>query len=308
MAKPPAWQVRIGISGWTYPPWRGVFYPRGWPQTRELQYASRRLNSIEINGTFYSLQRPSSFAAWYDAVPDDFVFAVKGGRFITHMRRLNDVKIPLANFWASGVLGLKEKLGPILWQFPPNFAFDAKKLETFFNLLPRDTTEAAREAKHHDAKLKGRSLTTAEVKLPLRYAVEIRHESFKTPEFIALLRKHRIALVIADTAGNWPFGEDITADFVYLRLHGAEQLYASGYTPAALDHWASRLKLWRAGKQPGDAERWSPAKPPAARARDIFCYFDNDVKVKAPFDAMSLAHRLGVMVDDPEVQVIEAQS
>jgi uncharacterized protein YecE (DUF72 family) len=294
-------QIRIGISGWTYAPWRGVFYPKKWPQKDELSYASRKLNSIEINGSFYSLQRPSSYQAWYDATPEDFVFSVKGGQFITHMRRLKDVEKPLANFWASGILGLKEKLGPILWQLPPNFAFDADRLDTFFQLLPRDTAAAARAAKHHDARLKGRVLTTAHMKMPLRYAMEVRHESFKSPEFIALLRRHNIALVIADTAGTWPFGEDITADFLYLRMHGDQQLYASGYTDAALDHWASRLKLWKSGRQPKDAQRWSDAKPPAAKARDLFCYFDNDVKVKAPFDAMALARQMGLTASQPEV-------
>jgi uncharacterized protein YecE (DUF72 family) len=287
-------QLRIGISGWTYAPWRGVFYPKKWPQKDELSYASRKLNSIEINGTFYSLQRPSSFQTWYDATPDDFVFSVKGGQFITHMRRLKDCRQPLANFWASGVLGLKEKLGPILWQLPPNFAFDADRLENFFQILPRDTAAAAKEAKRHDARLKGRVLTTAEVKMPIRYVMEVRHKSFESPEFIALLRKHNVALVIADTAGAWPFGEDITADFLYLRMHGDQEIYKSGYTDAALDRWASRFELWKAGRQPGDAVRWSKAKPPSAKARDIYCYFDNDVKVKAPFDAMGLAHRMGL--------------
>ena len=286
-------QARIGISGWTYPPWRGVFYPKKLPQNQELNYASRMLGSIEINGTFYSLQRPGSFAAWYDATPDDFVFSVKGGRFITHVKRLMNVEQPLANFWASGVLGLEEKLGPILWQLPPNFVFDAGKLEAFFKLLPRDTSEVAKLARHHDPKLKGRVLTTAAVKMPMRYAIEVRHESFKSAEFIAILRQHKIALVIADTAGNWPYGEDLTADFVYLRLHGDQALYASGYTPIALDRWAERIALWRVGKQPGDAHLWSDKKAPVRKSRDLFCYFDNDVKVKSPFDAMSLAKRLG---------------
>jgi uncharacterized protein YecE (DUF72 family) len=286
-------QTRIGISGWTYAPWRGIFYPKGVSQKRELEYASRMLNSIEINGSFYSLQRPTSYQAWYEATPEEFVFSIKGPQFITHRRRLRDVEAPLANFFASGVLALKEKLGPILWQLPPNFLFDAEKFETFFGLLPRDTESAVKLAKHHDDWMKGRTLIQTDAKRPLRYAVEIRHASFETPEFIDLLRRHKIALVIADTAGKWPLSEDVTADFIYARLHGDEELYASGYSPEALDHWADRIEAWRAGKEPPDARHWSTKKPPKAKQRDVFVYFDNDVKVKSPFDAMSLADRLG---------------
>ena len=284
--------ARIGISGWTYAPWRGVFFPEDLPRKQELSYASRRVNSIEINGSFYSLQRPGSYQAWYDASPADFVFSVKGGRYITHMRKLRDVETALANFLASGLLALKEKLGPILWQFPPNFGFEAQRFEAFFKMLPRDTQAAADFAKGHDAKLKGRALTATDAKRPLRHTVEIRHASFETSEFIQLLRAHDIALVFADTAGRWPFAEDLTSDFVYCRLHGAEELYASGYTPAALDWWAARLKAWQLGKEPADARHWSDARPPKAKRRDVYVYFDNDVKVRAPFDAMALAHRL----------------
>src|SRR6185437_14710021 len=164
-------QTRIGISGWTYPPWRGIFYPKTVTQKRELEYASRMLNSIEINGAFYSLQRPSSYQAWYDATPADFVFSIKGPRFITHMRRLKNSETPLANFFASGVLGLKEKLGPILWQLPPNFVFEPEKFDAFFNLLPRDTEAAATLAKNHDTWMKGRTLVSTDAKRPLRYAL-----------------------------------------------------------------------------------------------------------------------------------------
>lgn len=286
-------QARIGISGWTYIPWRGVFYPNDLAQKRELAYASRMLNSIEINGSFYSLQLPSSYQAWYEMTPAGFMFSVKGGRYITHMRKLRDVQTPLANFFASGVLGLKEKLGPILWQFPPNFGFDPDRFEEFFEILPRDTHAAAELAKQHDERLEGRALTETDASRPLRHAVEIRHASFQTPQFIALLRKHKVALVFADTAGNWPYAEDVTADFVYARLHGAEELYASGYTPAALDWWAARVRAWQEGGEPPDRRHWSDKPAPRAKRRDVFVYFDNDVKVRAPFDAMSLADRLG---------------
>jgi uncharacterized protein YecE (DUF72 family) len=194
-------QTRIGISGWTYGPWRGTFYPAKLPHKRELAYASRQVNSIEINGSFYSLQRPSSYQTWYEQTPDDFVFSVKGGRFITHMKKLKDVRTPLANFLASGVLCLKEKLGPILWQFPPGFAFNEERFEEFFEMLPRDTQSAAKLAREHDARLEGRAWTKADANRPMRHCVEIRHDTFKDERFIRLLRKHDIALVFADTAG-----------------------------------------------------------------------------------------------------------
>jgi uncharacterized protein YecE (DUF72 family) len=203
-------EFRIGISGWRYGPWRGTFYPKALPQKRELAYASRRLNSIEINGSFYSLQRPEYYRQWYDETPDDFVFSVKGGRFITHMKKLRDIDEALANFFASGVLALEEKLGPILWQFPPGFALNMERFEQFFELLPRDTQGAARLAKRHGRKLKGRVYTKTEANRPLRHAVEVRHPSFLVPPFIKLLRRHNIAFVFADTAGLWPYTEDVT--------------------------------------------------------------------------------------------------
>jgi uncharacterized protein YecE (DUF72 family) len=286
--------ARIGISGWTYGPWRGKFYPEGLPQNRELAYASRKLNSIEINGSFYSLQRPSSYQKWYDETPDDFVFSVKGGRFITHMKKLRDVDDATANFFASGILALKEKLGPILWQFPPNLGFDLERFEKFFQLLPRDMKQAARLAKKHTDKLKGRAFTRAEDDRPLRYAIEIRHASFMTEQFIDLLRRHNFALVFADTAGNFPYSEDVTADFIYARLHGAEKIYWSSYSDSLLDWWEKRIRVWTRGGTPRDGKCVSPKKPQRMK-RDVYVYFDNDVKVAAPFDAMRLAERLGVV-------------
>jgi uncharacterized protein YecE (DUF72 family) len=286
-------RCRIGISGWTYKPWRGTFYPNGLPQKKELHFASRHLNSIEINGSFYSLQRPSSFRLWHEQTPDGFVFSVKGSRFITHMKKLRDVETPLANFFAQGLLLLKEKLGPILWQFPPQFVFDEKKLAAFFKLLPRSTTDAAAMAKRHDARLKGRAYTVADAHRRLRYAIEIRHPSFNDAAFVRLLRKHRIALCVADTAGKWPQLEDLTSDFVYIRLHGAEELYVSGYDDPQLDCWGQRISIWKSGNQPADAKLADPASPPAARkSRDVYVYFDNDVKVRAPFDAMALSAKV----------------
>ena len=284
-------QTRIGISGWTYRPWRGVFYPKDLPQKRELEYASRQFNSIEINGSFYSLQRPGSYRAWCEATPHGFVFSVKGGRFITHMKKLKDVQTPLANFLASGVLALNEKLGPLLWQFPPGFAFNEERFATFFQMLPANTREAAALAKKHDAKLKGRAWTKIDANRRMRHCVEVRHQSFKNERFIKLCQRHQIAIVFADTAGRWPYMEDVTADFIYIRLHGDEELYVSGYTDAALDWWAKRIESWRCGREPEDATRVSGAGR-KCNYRDVYVYFDNDAKVKAPFDALNLAARL----------------
>jgi uncharacterized protein YecE (DUF72 family) len=286
----------VGISGWTYAPWRGVFYPPGLPHRRELEHASRRLCSIEINGSFYSLQRPTSYAAWRDVTPPGFVFSVKGGRFITHMKKLAGVEVPLANFFASGVLALGDRLGPILWQLPPNLGFDAERLAAFFALLPRTTAAAAELARGHDERLEGRAFTEALVDRPLRHALEVRHASYEVAAFIDLLRENDIGLVCADTAGKWPMLDDVTSDFVYVRLHGAQELYTSGYTPAELDRWAARARVWAKGGTPSDGRTLSP--PADVRPRDVYVYFDNDVKVHAPFDAIALAERLGTMCLD----------
>ena len=287
-------RIRVGISGWRYSGWRGKFYPSELPQKRELEYASRQVNSIEINGSFYSLQRPENYHAWHDATPADFVFSVKASRFLTHMRRLKNVDTALANFLASGILRLRKKLGPILWQLPPNFAYDRARLKAFFQSLPRTTTAAAALAKGHDAKVAGRAWTESECECPLRHALEVRHPSFENRDFITLLREQNIALVVADTAGKWPFFEDATSDFVYVRLHGDTELYVSGYTPAALQSWARKIRAWAAGRTPADAKLVAPRPSPRSQGRDVFVYFDNDAKVHAPFDAMSLARLLGL--------------
>lgn len=293
--------TRIGISGWTYAPWRGTFFPADLKQREELAYAARQVPSIEINGTFYSLQRPSSYASWANQVPANFVFAVKGPRYVTHIRRLKDVTVPLANFFASGVLRLGARLGPVLWQLPPSFRFDAERLAGFFALLPRDTRAAAALARRHDARLKESWTRVVGPVRRIRHALEVRHKSFENAEFVALLRRHRIALVVADTAGKWPFMEDVTADFVYARLHGDEELYVSGYTDAALRTWARRIRAWQRGDNPAGAKLHAPRATRRAAGRDVFVYFDNDVKVRAPYDAMTLAHllRLGPQPGPP---------
>lgn len=263
----------IGISGWRYKPWRGDFYPKGLPQRAELEYASSRLNSIEINGSFYSLQRPSSWRAWHDTTPDNFVFSVKGPRYVTHLKALRDVRVPLANFFASGVLALGAKLGPILWQLPPRHFFRPPLLTEFLEQLPRTTAAARALAVEHDARLDGKTWFEPAPDAPLRHALEVRHPSFETPEAVATLRQHNVALVVADTAGKWPAMREQTSDFMYLRLHGADELYTSGYTDEGLDRWAADIRGW-------------------LKNGDVFCYFDNDVKVRAPYDAMGLAQRL----------------
>ncbi|WP_258726301.1 DUF72 domain-containing protein [Cellulomonas sp. NS3] len=286
-------QVRIGISGWRYAPWRGEFYPPGLPQRRELEWASRRLGSIEINGSFYSLQRPDSYRAWRADTPDGFIFSVKGPRFVTHLKKLAGVETAVANFFASGVLALGDRTGPVLWQLPPNLGFDADRLARFFDLLPRSTGAAAVLAAGHDDKVpEGKAVTTVDEDRPLRHVLEVRHATYLDPAFPELLRAHDIGLVVADTAGTWPHLEDVTSDVVYVRLHGDSELYVSGYDDAALDAWAAKVRAWSAGTPPPDGPRLTPPAP--ERPRDVFVYFDNDVKVRAPFDAMALAARLGV--------------
>ena len=292
---PRSGDIRIGISGWTYAGWRGVFYPRKLPQKRELAYASALFRSIEINGTHYSLQRPDYFTQWAAETPDDFVFAVKGSRFITHMKRLKEIETPLANFFAQGLLRLGAKLGPILWQFPPDFRFDPERIEPFLALLPRDTEAALRLARRHDHRVAGRAWLAIDKKRKLRHAMEIRHESFVDPAFIALLRKYGVALVSADTV-EWPLLMDVTSDFIYCRLHGAEQLYASGYDAPAIARWAKRVAAWAQGKEAPDGKRASPRLARPRMRRDVFVYFDNDAKVRAPFDAQALLARTARLV------------
>ncbi len=267
--------ARIGISGWTYPPWRGVFYPPGLAHRRELEYVASHLATVEVNGTFYALQRPDSFRSWYEQTPAGFVFSVKAGRFITHMKKLGDIDVALANFVGSGLLALGDKLGPILWQLPPTLGFDVARLTSFFARLPRSTAEASWLARRHDDRITGRALVETDADRPLRHALEVRHRSFVTPAFTELLRENAVAVVVADTAGKWPLIREATTDFVYVRLHGDKELYASGYTAAGLDNWAASVREWLADDL------------------DVFVYFDNDMKVRAPFDALALTERLG---------------
>jgi uncharacterized protein YecE (DUF72 family) len=294
-------QIRIGVSGWRYAPWRGAFYPADLPQKNELAYAASIFNSLEINGSFYSLQRRESWQHWYSQVPDDFVFAVKGGRFITHMLKLRNIETALANFFASGVLALNEKLGPVLWQLPPQMGFDPDVIESFVAQLPGDTEAALEIAQRFDARImEGRTHLSIDRVRPMRHAMEIRHRSFLDERFVSILGRHNVALVVAETAKRWPMPCDVTADFVYLRLHGEKTLYQSGYGPKSLQRWADRIVAWHSGGEPddmpADAVRVVPgAAPRAAKGRDVFCYFDNtDVKLRAPVDARNLMKKLGL--------------
>lgn len=284
--------IRIGISGWRYGPWRKDFYPQGLRQADELAFASRAVNSIEINGSFYALQTPERYAEWREQTPEGFVFSVKAPRYITHVRRLKDIEEPLANFFASGPLLLGDKLGPMLWQFPPNLRYDEERFAQFLQLLPVDRKAARACAEGCGERLRGNGGTGIKGNARLRHAVEIRHESFLCAGFIKLLRKHKVALVVADSAGKWPYVEDVTADFVYMRLHGDVELYSSGYTARALRRWKQRIQRWSAGSQAEDAQLVVPGPAPKRASRDVYCYFDNDQKVHAPYDARRLLEKL----------------
>ncbi|HWC73917.1 MAG TPA: DUF72 domain-containing protein [Gemmatimonadales bacterium] len=273
--------MRIGISGYNYPRWRGPFYPRDLAARHWLEYASRQFNSIELNGTFYSLKSPAVFRRWAQETPNSgFVFAVKGSRFITHNLKLTRPVPPLANFYASGILALGRKTGPFLWQLPPNLRFSAARVEAFLESLPRSSADAARLARRHDHRVKRGALLKASARVRYRHAFEVRHPSFFTPEFYELLRRFNVALVIADTAGKFPSVEELTADFVYVRLHGSTALYASDYSAAELDQWAERIRRWR------------------TQDRDVYVYFDNDALAHAPHNARALAERVHAGMND----------
>ncbi len=285
--------IRVGISGWTYAPWRGAFYPEGLRRSDELHFASRQFSTIEINGSFYSLQSPSSYAAWYQATPQGFVFSVKGGRYVTHIKRLHDARPALANFFASGIFALREKLGPILWQLPPTFRFEIDRLRAFFELLPRSTAEMEKLAKSHDSFLLGRSLVEAQHDAEPTYAVEVRHPSFLDARYVELLQEFSIASCIADSAGHFPTIENLTGPLVYVRLHGSQELYTSGYTPDELQYWCGRVLNWQRGRDAAEPRTIAVSTPRCShQARPVFVYFDNDAKVHAPFDAREFAERL----------------
>lgn len=261
-------RIRVGIGGWTFEPWRGTFYPEDLPQKRELEYASRRLSAIEINGTYYGSQKPESFARWRAETPEGFIFSVKGPRFATNRGVLAEAGASIERFLASGVTELKEKLGPINWQFLPTKKFDPADFEAFLKLLPDEAGG-----------------------LRIRHVVEARHESFRVPDFIALLRKYRIATVLTDKP-EFPEIPDVTADFVYLRLQRSAERVATGYQPKELDKWAERARAWAAGGFPKDLKPVGAPEKKAPKSRDVFIYMINGFKPKAPAAAMAMMARL----------------
>ncbi len=283
----------VGISGWNYAPWRGgVFYPKKMPQYQELSFASRTLTAIEINGTFYRLQKPENFQRWYDETPKGFTFAIKGNRFITHVRRGKDVDEPLANFFASGLLCLKEKLGPCLWQFPPSLHLKDDRFEAFVKKLPRDHQEAGELAKKHTEKVAGHAFTEDLVNEPIRHAFEFRHKSFNHPDFIAMMRAHGCAIVVPDAGEHAPGILEVTSDFVYVRMHGQGEGYEEGYPATELTAWANIAKKLLEGKLP---EGWSGAKEMSGLSPTaVYFFFDNDQKGFAPHDAGVLMKNLGI--------------
>jgi uncharacterized protein YecE (DUF72 family) len=258
--------IKVGIGGWTFEPWRGVFYPPDLPQARELEFASRQLTSIEVNGTFYSTQKPATFRRWADAVPDDFVFSLKAPRYAVNRRVLAEAGPSIQRFLESGLTELGPKLGPLLWQFPPTKKFEEEDFAAFLALLPKT--------------LEGQ---------PLLHAVEVRHDSFRHPRLVALLRRAEVAVVYADSA-TYPAIADVTGPFVYARLQRAEDDLPTGYAPQALDAWAARSRQWEGGGAP---DLPLLAEPAEARPRPVFVYMINGAKVRAPAAAMALIERLG---------------
>ncbi len=278
--------IRIGVSGWNYDAWRGDFYPDDLPRRDELAYAARAFDSIEINGTFYSLRTPDDFRRWREEAPRGFRYAIKGSRFITHNKKLRDVDVAVANFFASGLLELGDALGPILWQLPGSLRFSADRLGSFLDALPGDTEALARHARRHDHRVEPAS-TTTDRNRRVRHVLEARHDSFFGPECVRLLRRHGVALAFSDAA-DWPYTEELTAGFVYLRLHGPGRTYASSYGERALQEWADRIRTWKAAGQPHDARRITDRPPPRRKERDVYVYFDNDQHGYAPLNAQRL--------------------
>ena len=263
------------MAGWVYEPWRGVFYPAGLAHKNELAWASTQVSSIELNGSFYSLQKPPTWKAWAAATPDDFVFAVKAPRYLTYVKKLKDVEEPLADFLASGILALGPKLGPILWQLPPGVLYDRELLESFSALLPLTTAEAATIAADHTDRMLGKAHPETDADRPVRHALEVRDPTFGNPEFVEVAREYGIAIVLGDSGGKWPVIDAVTTDFRYVRLHADEAIYPGGfYAPADIDRWAGRISEW------------------ADAGQDVYAYFDNDTKVRSPIDAMALLERL----------------
>lgn len=272
--------IRIGVSGWSYRDWAGRFYPPGLPAAGQLDFIAERFDTVEINRSFYSLLTPSVYQGWHDTVPDDFVFSVKGGRYLTHQKKLRDVTVPLANFLASGVLHLEEKLGPILWQLSAAWTIDLERIVAFLHALPATFDAAVELAARHDDRVRAASWPPGSGR-PIRHVLEVRHPETPLADLAPTLERLGIALAVSDGAG-WPLTEPVRSDFVYVRLHGPGRLYASPYEEDDLERWANRIEPWQADA----AER-------SAGGGDCFVYFDNDINAFAPHDALALRRRFG---------------
>ena len=283
-------RAKIGTSGWNYDEWIGKFYPSKINKKKELEYVSKIFPTVEVNGTFYSLKHCHNFKQWYEITPTDFIFSIKANRFITHVKKLNDVESPLANFFASGILILKEKLGPILWQLPPNMSFNPVMLEKFLRILPKNFNEAVRIGSKSKMP-RDRKFLKITKNLRIRHAMEIRNNTFLNPWFIEIAKKYKVAVVFSDTAGKWPYFEDITADFIYIRLHGENKMYSSSYSNDAIQFWGKRIITWKEGGAPKDTVTITDNKF-KQRKRDVYVYFDNDVNANAPLDAKRLIQNI----------------
>ncbi|MGJ7509385.1 DUF72 domain-containing protein [Variovorax sp. GT1P44] len=262
-------RIRVGVGGWTYEPWRNNFYPAGLPQSQELNYASRHLTAIEVNGTYYSTFKPTTFKKWHDDTPDGFMFSLKASRFSTNRKLLATAGDSIKRFVDSGIGELGSKLGPIVWQFMPTKVFDPEDLAGFLELLPKKEGSRA-----------------------LRHVLDVRHESFRTPDYLALARKHGVATVFTDS-DKFPSFADLTGDFVYARLMNSDAKFENGYAPKALDEWAEAAKTWAKGGTPASLPRVEVGKSQPSKARDVFVYFINGAKEKAPAAAGALIKRLG---------------
>ena len=281
--------IRVGLSAWTYEPWRGGFYPKGLKRECELGYAATQFRVLELNSTFHGLQRPEAFRGWAEQVPAEFVFAVRGPRLITHILRLQDPEIPLANFFASGLLRLGLHLGPVLWQLPANLGYEPRRIEAFLRLLPRNTDSALILGRKHNHQLRGPAWLTVDAQRPIRHAMQVPHHSFRCQGFIELLRAYEVALVCVDT-GNGPPLMDATADFVYCRLRDVNECLPVGRDNAELNAWINRFRIWTAGGEPEDSHRIGGKARP--RRRDVFAVFDNPAKIRAPALAQEVVRRL----------------
>lgn len=279
-------RIRVGVSGWNYDEWRGCFYPEELPPDQELPTMAASFDTVEVNGTFYRLTDPGSVRSWYESTPYDFRFAVKGSRYITHTKRLADVDSALANFFASGLLDLRHKLGPVLWQLPPSMEFEADRIDGFLASLPHDTDSASELARRHDDRV-GEVTYGSEDNHRMRHVLEFRHESFLDPALVGIARDHGVALALSQSS-EWPHTEEVTAGFVYIRLHGPGELYSSPYGENRLQRWADRVLEWRDGGLPADSDRLTGRMPPRRKSRDVYVYFDNTAEAHAPREAKAL--------------------